>query len=113
MDVSIGAWRNIFLVTQPREYPKKFRIGPIYAGGIPKGASPLCVVAGVGYIGEGPHRNGPFPMRPFAYFSGEGKVGRGTRAKPPNSFGKKYVSPPPARRYANQPCISRMHRHRS
>ena len=32
-------------------------------GGIPKGASPLCVVAGVGSIGEGPHRKGPSPMR--------------------------------------------------
>ena len=53
------------------------------AGGIPKGASPLCVVAGVGYIGEGPHRKGPFPMRPFGYFSGEGKVPRGVGAEPP------------------------------
>ena len=38
-------------------------------------ASPLCV-GGVGYIGEGPHRKGPFPMRAFAYFC-EGKVGQG------------------------------------
>ena len=36
------------LETHPREYPKKSRIGLIYAGGIPKGASPLCVVAGGG-----------------------------------------------------------------
>ena len=80
---------------QPREYPKKFRIGLIYAGGIPKGASPLCVVAGAGFIGEGPHRKGPAPMRPFAYFSGEGKVGRGPGAEPPSGFGKKHVSPHP------------------
>ena len=53
--------------------------------GIPKGASPLCVVAGVGFIGEGPHRKGPAPMRPFAYFSGEGKVGRGVGLEAPHS----------------------------
>ena len=41
------------------------------------------------------------PVRPFAYFSGEGKVGRGPGAEPPKSFGKKHVSPPPARRRAN------------
>ena len=57
--------------------------------------APLCVVAGVGFIGEGPHRKGPAPMRPFAYFSGEGKVGRGTGAEPPSGFGKKHISPHP------------------
>ena len=49
--------------------------------------APLCVVAGVGFIGEGPHRKGPAPMRPFAYFSGEGKVGRGLGAEPPKTPG--------------------------
>ena len=44
--------------------------------GNPKGASPLCVVAGVGFIREGPHRKGPSLMRPFGDFSGEGKVTR-------------------------------------
>ena len=78
------------------------------AGGIPKGASPLCVVVGEGYIGEGPHQKGPAPMRPFGYFSGEGKVSRGSGAEPPQGFGKKHVSFPPARRYANQPCIGAM-----
>ena len=33
--------------------------------GNPKGASPLCVVAGVVYIGEGPHRKGPLPYAVF------------------------------------------------
>ena len=57
-------------------------------GGIQRGAcAPLCVVAGVGSIREGPHRKGPSLMRPFAYFSGEGKVGRGTGAEPPKSPG--------------------------
>ena len=70
-------------------------------GGIQRGTGvPLCVVAGVGFIGEGPHRKGPFPMRPFAYFSGEGKVGRGPGAKPPEKFRKEtYFFP--ARRRAN------------
>ena len=34
-----------------------------WLGGNPKGASPLCVVVGVGYIGEGPHRK-PFGVCP-------------------------------------------------
>ena len=101
MDVSIAARQNMVLVIQPRKYPKKFRIGPIYAGGIPKGASPLCVVAGVGFIGEGPHRKGPAPMRLFGYFLSAQKVTQGPGAEPPKSFGKKHVSPPPARRRAN------------
>ena len=53
------------------------------AGGNPKGASPLCVVAGEGYIGEGPHRKGPAPMRVFGYFLHEQKVTRGPGVKPP------------------------------
>src|SRR5699024_8280344 len=57
-------------------------------GGFQRGArAPLCVVAGVGSIGEGPQRKGPSVMRPFAYFSGEGKVGRGTGAEPPKFSG--------------------------
>ena len=83
MDVSVDACRNMVLETYPREYPKKFRVGPIYAGGIPKGASPLCVVAGEGYIGEGPHRKGPAPMRLFGYFLSAQKVTRGPGAEPP------------------------------
>ena len=70
------------------------------AGGIPKGASPLCVVVGEGYIGEGPHRKGPAPMRPFGYFSGEGKVPRGSGAEPPQRFRKEtcFIPTRPAAR---------------
>src|SRR5699024_821152 len=53
------------------------------AGGIPKGASPLCVVVGEGYIGEGPHRKGPAPMRLFGYFLSAQKVTQGPGAEPP------------------------------
>ena len=41
-------------------------------------------------IREGPHRKGPSLMRPFGYFSGEGKVPRGMGAEPlklPNRMG--------------------------
>ena len=59
----------------------------VYAGDSTRGArAPLCVVAGEGYIGEGPRRKGPFPMRAFAYFSHEGKVGRGPGATPPRNY---------------------------
>ena len=55
-------------------------------GGIQRGTGvPLCVVAGVGYIGEGPHRKGPAPMRAFAYFSHEGKVGPGLGREGPGA----------------------------
>ena len=40
-------------------------------------------------------------MRFFGYFLSVQKVTRGTGAKLPKSFGKKHVSPPPARRWAN------------
>ena len=59
-------------------------------GGIQRGRCPLCVVVGVGYIGEGPHRKGPFPMRAFAYFSHERKVGRGAGVKPPMVSKRKW-----------------------
>ena len=49
----------------------------VYAGDSTRGArAPLCVVVGEGYIGEGPHRKGPFPMRVFGYFLHEQKVTR-------------------------------------
>ena len=52
-------------------------------GGNPKGAgAPLCVVVGVGYIGEGPHRKGPFPLRFLGYFLSVQKVTRGSGAEP-------------------------------
>ena len=56
-------------------------------GGIQRGAcAPLCVVAGEGSIREGPHRKGPSLVRPFGYFSGEGKVPRGTGAEAPKEL---------------------------
>src|SRR5699024_5202721 len=58
-------------------------------GGIQRGAgAPLCVVVGVGFIGEGPHRKGPAPMRFFGYFLSVQKVTKGTGAEPPKSFGE-------------------------
>ena len=44
---------------------------------------PRCVVVGVGFIGEGPHRKGPAPMRVFGYFLHEQKVTRGSGVEPP------------------------------
>ena len=95
-------------------------------GGIQRGAcAPLCVVAGVGFIREGPHRKGPSLVRLFGHFLSAQKVTRGvgpgrphekrSRGGAPEShriewqlFGKRDVSPPPARRWANQPCIGQM-----
>src|SRR5699024_585162 len=77
-------------------------------GGFQRGAcAPLCVVAGEGSIGEGPHRKGPSPMRFFGYFLSVQKVTRvwaGEAQEPPNrtvAIRKKNVSLPPARRQAN------------
>ena len=50
--VSRGSWQNNFLVSHPREYPKKFRAGPIYAGESKGGKPPLC------RRGGGVHRGG-------------------------------------------------------
>ena len=62
---------------------KKFRIGPIYAGGIPKGASPLCVVAEEGVTGEKPHRKG-FSLRAcFCLLFPRGKSRSGCGAEGP------------------------------
>ena len=47
-------------------------------------------------------------MRVFGYFLHEQKVTRGPGLKAPQGFGKKYVSFPPARRNANQPCIGQL-----
>ena len=59
----------------------------VYAGDSTRGAgAPLCVVSGEGYIGEGPHRKGPFPMRVFGYFLHEQKVTRGTGLKAPKAI---------------------------
>ena len=52
--------------------------------GIPKGARPLCVVAEEGVTGEKPQRKGFSPVRVFAYFFHEEKVGRGVGVEPPH-----------------------------
>ena len=70
-----------------REYPWEFRTGLILCGGFQRGRCPLCVVAGVGYIGAGPHRKGPAPMRFFGYFLSVQKVTRGSGAEPPQRSG--------------------------
>ena len=65
-------------------------------GGFQRGAcAPLCVVAGEGYIREGPHRKGPSLMRFFGHFlsaqkvtrvwAGEAQDLRGTGVKPPKN----------------------------
>ena len=88
-------------------------------GGIQRGAcAPLCVVAGVGSTREGPHRKGPSLVRLFGHFLSVQKVTRGVGPGRPHEkrygaggpeshriewqlFGKRNVSPPPARRWAN------------
>ena len=95
---NLGARRNLFP-------PRKSNLSGSpdspqdWLGGIQRGAfTPLCVVAGVGFIGEGPHRKGPAPMRVFGYFLHEQKVTRGVGLKAPSGFGKKHVSLPPGGR---------------
>ena len=61
-----------------------------FGGGIQRGRCPLCVVVGEGYIGEGPHRKGPAPMRFFGYFLSVQKVTRGTGAEPPMVSKRKW-----------------------
>ena len=86
--VSFCACRNNFLKTHLREYPKKFRTGLFRCVGFQRGTGvPICVVVGVGYIGEGPHRKGPAPMRAFGYFSHERKVTRGPGLEAPRILG--------------------------
>src|SRR5699024_555163 len=80
MPSSIDAGRGLFPHKKqgscgiPRECHAANEISEGFAGGIQWGACPPCVVAGVGYIGEGPHRTGPAPMRVFGYFLHEQKV---------------------------------------
>ena len=70
--------------------------------GIPKGASPLCVVVGGGFLrGRGSRNTLPL-KRAFGYFSHERKVTRGPGAEPPQRLraesqrlGGRNVSPPP------------------
>ena len=60
-------------------------------------------------LGGGHSRKCPPPKCPFGYFSDKRKVTRGTGPEAPKGFGKKHVSFPPARRWANLsasvPCV--------
>ena len=124
--VSRGSWQNNFLVSHPREYPKKFRAGPIYAGESKGGKPPLCRRGGGVHRGGTPSK-GSRPYAPFCLLFRRGKSrpgsGPGRPGSGPGRPGscriewqypvKKNVSLPPAPRYANQPCIGQMLRHRT
>ena len=72
-----------------------------WLGGFQRGTGvPLCVVAGVGYIGEGPHRKGPLPYAVFWLLFVRTKSNPGYGAGGPEShritqylFGEKCFSP--------------------
>ena len=82
--VSWGACRKILLAMQPREYPSSGRIFKSPAGDSKGGqASPFVSSRKRGARGRNPIERVSPPVRPFAYFSGEGKVGRGAGAEPP------------------------------
>ena len=72
------------------------------AGGESKegAAAPSLVVAGEGYIREGPHRKGPSLVRLFGYFFGVEKVTRGTGAEP-------TLNPGPGRSPEKKRCGTR------
>ena len=119
IDVSFGVYRNILLVSHPREYPKKFRAGPIYAGESKGGKPPLCRRGGGVHRGGTPSK-GSRPYAPFCLLFRRGKSRPGSGPGRPGSCRiewqypvKKNVSLPPAPRYANHPCIGRMRRHRT
>ena len=63
-------------------------------------AAPSLVVAGEGYIREGPHRKGPSLVRLFGYFFGVEKVTRGTGAEP-------TLNPGPGRSPEKKRCGTR------
>ena len=72
------------------------------AGGESKegAAAPSLVVAGEGYIREGPHRKGPSLVRLSGYFFGVEKVTRGTWAEP-------TLNPGPGRSPEKKRCGTR------
>ena len=97
-----------FLITPPREYPKEFRIGPIYAGGNPKGALPPLCRRGGGVHRGGTPSKGSLPYACFCLLFPRGKSRSGYGGETPGGrqiewqqFGKRNVSLPPARRWAN------------
>ena len=118
MDVSVDACRNMVLETYPREYPKKFRVGPIYAGGNPKGALPPLCRRGGGVHRGGTPSKGSLPYACFCLLFPRGKSRSGYGGETPGGrqiewqqFGKRNVSLPPTPRYANQPCIGQTRWH--
>ena len=79
-------------------------------GGFQRGRCPLCVVVGVGYIGEGPRRKGPFPMRVFGYFLHEQKVTR-VRAEKAREVANRIV-PIRKKNFLSHPAIRESALHR-
>ena len=76
------------LATRPREYPKKFRTGFIYAVDSKGGLAPPFVSSWKrGSRGRNPIERVSPPVRAFAYFSHEGKVGRGVGLEAPQRSG--------------------------
>ena len=82
--VSRGSWQNNFLGTHPREYPKKFRTGLIYAG-VSKGglAPPFVSLRKRGSRGRNPIERVSPPVCVFGYFLHKQKVTRGVGPKAP------------------------------
>ena len=73
-----------FLITHPRELSKEIQDRSHLCGGFQRGTGvPLCVVAGVGFIGEGPHRKGPAPMACFWLLFARAKSDSGYGAESP------------------------------
>ena len=86
---------SFFLGKRSAGLPRSGPVGPFSShiglsamlGGFQRGRCPLWVVAGVGFIGEGPHRKGPAPMRLFGYFLSVQKVTRGVGPGRPHITG--------------------------
>ena len=82
-----------FLITPPREYPKEFRIGPIYAGGNPKGALPPLCRRGGGVHRGGTPSKGSLPYAAFWLLFVRTKSNSGCGAEGPTY--KRYGSKAP------------------
>src|SRR5699024_10980780 len=78
-----------FLITPPREYPKEFRIGPIYAGGNPKGALPPLCRRGGGVHRGGTPSKGSLPYAVFGLLFVRTKSNPGFGGGAPDSIEKK------------------------
>ena len=82
-----------FLITPPREYPKEFRIGPIYAGGNPKGALPPLCRRGGGVHRGGTPSKGSLPYAVFWLLFVRTKSNPGYGAGGPENVGARGRSP--------------------